>query len=76
MKTTYRILWGMMSILVVISAACSPGAVPPVSPAPSVVASASAGAPSEAPTQTASVLPADVHGPAFAAFQPVAVNLP
>jgi hypothetical protein len=76
MKTTYRILWGMTSILVVISAACSPRAVPPVNRAPSVVPSTQAVPPSGAPTQPAPAIPADVYGPAFAAFQPVAVNLP
>ncbi|MBN2117966.1 MAG: DUF3160 domain-containing protein [Anaerolineales bacterium] len=65
MKTKYSPLWCISSILLVVSMACSlltvSTASPPSSPTPNPIV----------PTP-----PAGVYAPAFAAFKPVAVNMP
>jgi hypothetical protein len=70
MKSKYRALWGIVSILLILSA-CSPVAAPTASPLPSALPSKQT-----SPPTMPLVLPADLHGPPFAAFQPVAVNIP
>ena len=78
MKRKSNFLWGMVSILVVISVACSPVAAPTssslASPLPPTQTSASEVAPTESlpPVE----VPVDVHPPAFAAFKPVSVSMP
>jgi hypothetical protein len=66
MKRKYSPLWAILSILILISTACSP-AMPTQTSAPSASPTANPNAPTP---------PADVYAPAFAAFKPVQVNLP
>jgi hypothetical protein len=75
MKSTYRILWGIISILAVLSAACGPVAAPTASPLPTALPATQSSTPTQAPANLPA-LPVDIHGPAFAAFQPVAVSMP
>ncbi len=67
MKLKYSSLWMFVSILIVASLACSSLAAPTQTSLP--LASPTAG--SVAPTP-----PTNVYAPAFAAFKPVAVNMP
>lgn len=67
MKLKYSPLWGVISLLVVISMACSSLTAPTQTAAPEALPTTNPNAPTP---------PANIHAPAFAAFKPVAVNLP
>ena len=76
MKSKYRVVWGIVSLLIVVSVACSPVAAPTASPLPSEISPTQTVPTSEANTESAIKLPGDLHGPAFASFQPIAVSMP
>ncbi|MGB8981284.1 MAG: DUF3160 domain-containing protein, partial [Anaerolineales bacterium] len=67
MKLKHSSLWAVVSILIVLSVACSPIAAPTQAILPAASPTASANLPTP---------PAGVYAPAFAAFKPVAVNMP
>lgn len=67
MKFKYARLWGVLSILVVVSMACSSLATPNQTSLPAASPTANPNVPTP---------PANVHAPVFAAFKPVAVNVP
>ena len=82
MKPRYHSLWGIASLLIVIAVACSPlgtptpGSVEPTlsSPLPPTQTPLPVASPTAEAVEPA--LPADVYAPAFAAFKPVAVDIP
>src|SRR5688572_19759262 len=79
MKLKRDPLWSIASILILVSMACSPVAAPTSMPQP--VQSTETSLPVASPTSdTANAVsptpPPDVYAPAFAAFQPVSVNIP
>jgi hypothetical protein len=67
MKLKHSTLWSITSVLVLISLACSSLAAPTQTSSPLASPTANPNAPTP---------PANVYPPAFAAFKPVAVNLP
>src|SRR5512144_395018 len=75
MKTKTSRLWCIASLLLVISMACSSLAAPTAtSPSPLSPTQASSASPTTNPN--APTPPPNVHAPVFAAFKPVAVNVP
>ncbi|HEX5808480.1 MAG TPA: DUF3160 domain-containing protein, partial [Anaerolineales bacterium] len=78
MKPRSHSLWAIASLLIVLSVACSPLAAPTPTSPPSVLA------PTQTPLPAASATPGaveppqpqDIYAPAFAAFKPVAVDIP
>jgi Protein of unknown function (DUF3160) len=78
MKPRFHPLWGIASILIVISVACSPLAAPTATSLPSPLPPTQSSLPLASPTAEAlePALPTDVYAPGFAAFKPVAVNIP
>ncbi len=67
MKLKYSSLWGVASILVVVSMACSSLAMPTQTSLPLASPTANPNVPTP---------PANVYAPVFAAFKPVVVNVP
>jgi hypothetical protein len=67
MKLKYSSLWGIASLLIVISMACSSLTAPTQTSAPLASPTANPNAPTP---------PANIYAPAFAAFKPVTVDLP
>lgn len=76
MERRYYPLWGIASILILISVACSPIAAPTTNSLPSPLPSTQTTAPDVSLTESVPVQPADIYAPAFAEFKPVAVNIP
>jgi uncharacterized protein DUF3160 len=76
MKLKRDPLWFIASILILVSMACSPVAAPTSMPQP--VQPTDTAQPAVSPTEDAVIPtpPANVYAPAFAAFQPVSVNIP
>ena len=76
MKLKRDPLWFIASILILVSMACSPVAAPTSMPQP--VQPTDTAQPVVSPTEDAVIPtpPANVYAPAFAAFQPVSVNIP
>ena len=78
MKSKSNLLWGMVSILVVISVACSPVVVPSSTSVASPVPPTQISDTQVPPTESIPVseLPTDLHPPVFASFKPVSVSVP
>src|ERR1051325_4472630 len=78
MKPNYRPLWTIASILIVVSIACNGLVASKATSQPPTLAPGQTSLPSASPTvnPNAPTPPADVYAPAFAAFKPVAVNIP
>jgi hypothetical protein len=76
MKLKRDPLWLIASILILVSMACSPVVAPTSMPQPAQPTETSG--PVVSPTENAVIPtpPADVYAPAFAAFQPVSVDIP
>ena len=75
MKHNHNPLWGIASLLILISVSCSPLA-PTATSLPSPLPSTQTLATKVSPTDTGLVPPANLYAPAFAAYKPVAVNIP
>jgi len=75
MKRKYHSLWGIASVLILISVSCSPLA-PTATSLPSPLSPTQTSAPQASRTESVPAQPADIYAPAFAEFKPVAVNMP
>ena len=76
MKRRYHSLWGIASILILISVSCGPVAVPTTTSLPSALPPTQPSTPHLSRTESVPAQPADIYAPAFAEFKPVSVNLP
>ena len=76
MKRRYHSLWGIASILILISVSCGPVAVPTTTSLPSALPPTQPSTPEVSRTESVPAQPADIYAPAFAEFKPVSVNLP